>query len=224
MAVDLTDPALEQWIAQQLSNPENYWRSGEQGVLLRYRRTDVDLVIKCPWGNGARAWFNRRSIRHEYLVYQRLAGAPGITRCHGLVKGTYLVLDHIEAVPYREAVFCDRGQWFSQFFRVISALHERGVAHGDLKRKANILVTHSQQPLVVDFGAAVLRPKGFHPYRRQLFQYLAQVDLNAYLKHKYHGRYEDVAGSDLDLLRYSRLEQVISRWRKWREARRLRGD
>ena len=39
---------------------------------------------------------------------------------------------------------------------------------------------------------------------------LQPVDLNAYVKHKYHGRYEDVSGSDLELLDYSRIERWVS--------------
>jgi len=35
------------------------------------------------------------------------------------------------------------------------------------------------------------------------------MDINAYVKHKYHGRYENIAGDDLDLLDYSRIEYLV---------------
>jgi hypothetical protein len=37
------------------------------------------------------------------------------------------------------------------------------------------------------------------------------MDLNAYVKHKYHGRYEDIEGADLELLDYSRIEYWVRR-------------
>ncbi|GAB4196913.1 MAG: hypothetical protein Tsb002_30600 [Wenzhouxiangellaceae bacterium] len=212
-------PALIDWIQQQLDR-QQIWRHGHQGVLLHYRDADHDWLIKCPSGRGLRGWINRRSIRHEYRCYQRLRGIPGISPCHGLVAGRYLVIEHLHATGYRETPLQQRQQWFEQLRAAIEAMHQRGVAHGDLKRKANLLVTADGQPLIIDFGAAWLMSAGWRPLNQRLFRYLRQTDWNAYVKHKYHGRYRDVQGPDRELLRYSWLERQISRWRKWREQRR----
>ena len=35
------------------------------------------------------------------------------------------------------------------------------------------------------------------------------MDINAWVKHKYHGRYENIAGPDLELLDYSAIEYWV---------------
>lgn len=220
MATGLPLPQLKQWVEQQLDCAEMPWREGHQGQLLRFQLQDWDLVIKCPLRGGWQGYWSRISLRREYLAYQRLQGIAGIPQCYGLLEGDYLVLEHIPAEPYRQARIEHRERWFEDFLRIIETLHERGVAHADLKRKANLLVTADGAAVVVDFGTSWIRRKGFAPWNRWIFRYLARTDLNAYVKHKYHGRYDQVQGEDLRYLRYSLPERLISRWRKWRERRR----
>ncbi|MEJ2535367.1 MAG: hypothetical protein P8008_07910, partial [Gammaproteobacteria bacterium] len=98
--------------------------------------------------------------------------------------------------------------------------HERGVAHGDLKSKSNLMMTDAGEPCVIDFGTTVLRRDGFHPIRNRLFEYARQLDLNAWVKHKYEGRYEDASETDRALLNYSWIERWLRerRIRKWRRG------
>jgi len=147
---------------------------------------------------------------------------PGIPVCHGLVAGRYLVLDYLAAVPYRRAEIADRDEWFRRLYETIRTMHGRGVAHGDLKRKANLFAGEGGQPWILDFGTAYLRRPGFHPVNHALFDYLAQTDRNAWAKHKYHGDYAKAAAAESGILRYSRLEAAASAWRKRRDRRRAR--
>lgn len=215
--------ALLAWIERYQDDPNALWRSGHQGKLLRYTADGFDVVLKCPRGRGWRGWWSRRCLQREYRAYQRLQGVGGIPQCHGLLAGRYLVLQYVPAESLRDARIDDRARWFAALFKVLQAMHHAGVAHGDLKRKSNLLVTAQQQPLLIDFGTAWICRRGFHPFNRWLFAFLARTDLNAYVKHKYCGRYQDVTLEDAHLLRYSWLEGLISRWRKWRERRRERG-
>lgn len=213
---------IRSWLQQQRRQQMPAWRAGHQGQLLRYQDGPVDVVIKCPQGRGLRGWWSRWTVRHEYRAYQRLDGVAGIPRCHGLIDDAFLVLDYIPAQSYRQAQIADRDAWFQALLTLIRRMHDCGVAHGDLKRKANLLVDAAGRPVVVDFGTAWLRQPGFRPFNAWLFRFLCRTDLNAYVKHKYHGRYAHVAPADRALLRYSRLESWINRWRHWREERRIR--
>jgi hypothetical protein len=46
-----------------------------------------------------------------------------------------------------------------------------------------------------------------------MFEYLKRLDLNAWVKHKYHGRYEDVSEQDRSLLNYSLFESLLRKYR-----------
>ena len=58
----------------------------------------------------------------------------------------------------------------------------------DLKRKDNLLVKADETPCLLDFGAAVINKKGFHPLNHYHYQLAKQFDFNAWIKHKYHDR------------------------------------
>ena len=150
----------------------------------------------------------RDAIQKEFEAYQRLEGLPGVPACHGMVDGRFLVIEYIRGTPYREADWSDRGLWFEKFLKLLISIHERGVSHGDLKSKSNIMVTEDEQPCVIDFGTAFVSRPGFHPLNNWLFRHARQMDINAWVKHKYHGRYEDASEEDLERLNYSFIEYI----------------
>ena len=99
------------------------------------------------------------------------------------------------------------------------------MAHGDLKRKRNILVGPGEQPFVIDFGIAVTvdGQRGF------LYDLARQVDRNAWIKHKYRGQIGNISHDDAGLYRPMRSERLARAlriaWnaatlRKWRKRRR----
>lgn len=197
------------WIEDSLARRENILAVSNQGTLLRYRTDGLDLVVKAAMGRGALRALRERTLLREYAAYRRLDGLDGVARCHGLVGGHYLVLEFVRGTPYREAEWVDRERWFADFLVLLRAIHARGVSHGDLKSKSNIMVTSDNRPCVIDFGTAFVHRTGFHPVNNWLFEHGRRMDINAYVKHKYHGRYEDVRGADLDLLDYSRIEYWV---------------
>ena len=47
----------------------------------------------------------------------------------------------------------------------------------------------------------------------RLFEHGRRMDINAWVKHKYHGRYDMIAGPDLELLNYSFIEYYVRKFR-----------
>lgn len=209
----IAQPAFRQWIEDSLAGQKNVLAVSNQGTILHYRAEGQDLIVKAAMGSGMVRRLRERTLLREYQAYRRMEGLEGIPKCYGMVAGHYLVLEFVRGVPYREAQWTDRERWFEAFLAVLRSIHARGVSHGDLKSKANIMVTADEQPCIIDFGTSFVRKPGIHPVNNWLFEHGRRMDLNAYVKHKYKGRYEDIAGDDLDLLDYSRVEYLVRKLR-----------
>ena len=184
--------------------------SSNQGVVYRVEAGDRCLAVKAAAGRGPLLAVNQHALKHEHRAYQRLAGLAGVPACHGLIQGRWLVLDFVDGVPFREAR--PGPDFFDRLLDTIRSMHERGVAHGDLKRKSNLLVDAFGHPVLLDFGAATLRRPGRHPVNHRLFEFMRRTDLNAWVKLKYGG-YAGVSDADRALLRRSWVERMLSRIR-----------
>lgn len=209
----ITDAEFARWVAHSLERGENVLARSNQGTILRHSSGGRELLVKCPMGEGLVLRARRRTLLREFEAYKRMEGLEGVPECYGLADGQYLAIEFIEGKPFREAQLADREKWFAEFLRVIRGFHARGVSHGDLKSKSNILVTGDERVCVVDFGTAFVHRSGFHPVNNWMFNYGRRLDLNAWVKHKYHGRYEDASREDRRLLRYSWLERVARKAR-----------
>ena len=213
MNIRINQPGFVQWIEDSLRDRENILAVSNQGTILHYRGEGEDLIVKSAMGRGALRLLRQRTLLREYEAYRRMEGVAGIPRCHGLVAGRYLVLEFIRGTPFRQAQWQDRDRWFAEFLAVLQAIHACGVSHGDLKSKTNILVTEDEKPCVIDFGTAFVSKPGFHPVNNWLFEHGRRMDLNAWVKHKYHGRYADVSDEDRELLDYSFIEYWVRKLR-----------
>lgn len=179
-----------------------------QGNLVVLRQFDPPVIVKCAAGWGPVRWLRATMIRREYHIYQRLAGIAGIPRCFGLIPGPGLVLEYIPGVPRRGAEILDREAFFAELLRIIRAIHARGVAHGDLAKRTNILVVDRRHPLVVDFGMALVAKKGVAPLHRSIYKLLLRLDLNQWVKIKYDRRLDLASPEDLALYRLTLPERL----------------
>lgn len=209
----INQPEFRQWIEHSLASQKNILAVSNQGTLLHFRGDGLDLIIKTAMGNGLVRKLRERTLLREFEAYQRMNGLTGVPTCHGMIDERYLVIDFIRGTSYREAAWSDRERWFEAFLEVLRSIHARGVSHGDLKSKSNILVTENEEPCVIDFGTAFVRRDGFHPFNNRMFEHGRRMDINAWVKHKYHGRYGDISGSDLELLDYSAIEYWVRKLR-----------
>jgi RIO-like serine/threonine protein kinase len=210
---------LPAWVEDSLERGENILEESNQGTVLLYREDGHEFVVKTAMGRGAALRTRQATLQREWRAYQRLEGVRGVPNCHGMVADRYLVLEYVRGTPYRDAEFSDRNAWFDGLLSILREIHARGVAHGDLKSKSNLLVTVDGLPCVLDFGTAVVRRDGFHPVNHRMFEYLKRLDINAWVKHKYHGRYEDASDVDRALLDYSLSESLLRKYRQWRDRR-----
>ncbi|MGH8129549.1 MAG: serine/threonine protein kinase [Steroidobacteraceae bacterium] len=145
------------------------WRSDDLGRMFVLRDT-----------TGARwwtAWLARRLCRREARALERLDGLPGTPRLIAADAGG-LRRDWIEGRPMQLAR-PRNAEYFRAARRLVAALHRRGIAHNDLAKESNWLVTPTGSPAVVDFQLALVSVR-----RGKLFRALAREDLRYLLKHK----------------------------------------
>jgi predicted Ser/Thr protein kinase len=204
---------LQQWIESSLDSQQNILATSNQGTVLLFEGDGLKLVIKSAMGRGAVRKARQATLEREYAAYQRLDGVVGVPACYGLLAQRYLLMEFIDGTTYRQATWEDRDAWFARLLEIIRSFHARGVSHGDLKSKNNIIAGADQKPYIIDFGTTFLHKDGFHPINNRLFEYGKRLDINAWVKHKYYGRYEDASPEDRELLDYSKLEYVVRKLR-----------
>jgi len=204
---------LQQWIESSLESGRNILATSNQGIVLLFEGDGLKLIIKSAMGRGPVRKARQATLEREYAAYKCLQGVVGVPACYGLLAQRYLLMEFIDGTTYREAIWQDRDAWFTGLFEVIRAFHARGVSHGDLKSKSNMIVGRDQMPYIIDFGTTFLHKEGFHPINNRLFEYGKRLDINAWVKHKYHGRYKDASKEDRELLNYSKLEYVVRKLR-----------
>jgi serine/threonine protein kinase len=186
-------PSLERLAAAVAAGPGRELGSGYQASVRLYPTPFGDIVVKRSHA-GLLGGLWRRLLEREHAVYSQLEGVPGIPRAYGLIGGDGLVLEYIAGPSLREqdAVLEDREAFFARLLATVLAMHAAGVAHGDLKRKQNVIVAAGERPYLVDFGIAYRRRAGGGLWNRWMFATFQQMDLNAWLKLKY-GRRVDPA-------------------------------
>ena len=168
------------------------------------------VLVKAAYGNPLIGFVRRMMLRRELRAYERLDGIAGIPQCYGLFGGRHLVFEFIDAQTYRQNPPTPGGPFFDRLFGIIESIHERGVAHGDLMRKSNILVAAGEIPYLIDFGVATIYRPGFHPLNHFVHHFLWQHDYNAWLKHKYQRRFEDMTAQDAKYYRPQLIDRVAS--------------
>jgi predicted Ser/Thr protein kinase len=185
---------------------------GYQASVHLYATPAGDVVVKAAHASGLLAPLWRRLLERERDVYARLGGVPGVPRCHGLLDGRFLVLEYIEGPSFREhqSKLGDRARFFDELLETLRAMHAAGVAHGDLKRKDNIVVGPGERPYLVDFGIAALRGES-RLLNRLVFEPVKQMDYNAWVKLKYQRQFDALSPEDATLYRPLWLER-IARW------------
>jgi predicted Ser/Thr protein kinase len=194
---------------------------GYQGAVYLREGRDGTLIAKVPIGSGPARAARRAMLEREHRVYERLRGIAGVPRCLGFANGEELLLEYVPGPSLRDAQLtgAEREHFFAELLRVIRAMHDAGVAHGDLKRKDNILRGPGGQPFLIDFGTALVADERAGPLRLWLFRQACRVDLNAWVKLKYQRQELDMDPADALIFRPTLPERVARAVRRaWRAA------
>lgn len=131
-------------------------------------------------------WFGR--VLGPLLAYREaralilLDGIRGVPRLIRKVSLRALLIEHIDGVPARAIPPGSvTPELFEKLEKLVRAMHERGVAHCDLRSGGNIVVNSAGQPYLVDFVAHIERGK---PLWDWVFHRFCQADLVAVLRLK----------------------------------------
>lgn len=96
-------------------------------------------------------------VKREVKALRHLDGTPGIPRFLGQIDRLAFALEFIEGRPVSGI---HKGEMppevFGRMADVVAAMHARGVAHGDLKRRSNLLLTPKNEVFIIDFAASVV--------------------------------------------------------------------
>jgi RIO-like serine/threonine protein kinase len=157
---------------------------------LLLKRDLFGAVLRIRLANGASAtlrdvsaarwwvgWLARELGRREVRALRRLQGIAGVPAVLQADRDRIL-RSWIDGSPMQVARPRDPA-YFVAAMRLLRALHVRNVAHNDLAKEPNWLVTTDGAPALVDFQLALCSRR-----RGRLFRALAHDDLRHLLKHK----------------------------------------
>jgi RIO-like serine/threonine protein kinase len=122
-------------------------------------------------------WLARRLQAREARALLALEGIQGVPELVSLNAGV-LVRDFIEGVPMQHGKPA-HADYFQEAAKLLRVLHRRGVAHNDLAKEPNLLVTADGRPAIIDFQLAWISGS-----RGKLFRMLGREDIRHLLKHK----------------------------------------
>jgi hypothetical protein len=141
-----------------------------QAVLKDYGRSD-------PW---FRRLVGPLSTRREARALRQLQGVRGVPEFFARPTSDALLMGHLSGVSVREF---KRGTlpaaYFDKLYLLVEAIHDRGVAHCDLRSGGNMLVGPNGEPYIVDFVANFRRGWRWNPLTKWMYDTLCEADRTA---------------------------------------------
>jgi len=204
----VSESELTAWVNAHLDSAANDLSAGYQGKTLLFQQGSHKLVIKAPLGNFITRPINLALLRHAFRIYQKLAGMHAVPVCYGMANNEFLVLEFIEGKTIREYRPDINSGFYESLFTAVEEMHCHQVAHFDLKRKENLLVTADDKPKIIDFGVSIYKKQGLHFLNHFLFKLAKQFDYNAWLRHKYDKRIELLSEEDKVFYKKTRTELI----------------
>lgn len=172
---------------------------------------DGRAVLK-DYGAGP-GWFGRwlgpLLIRREIQALERLAGLDGIPALYARVDARAVLIEHLPGRPWPQAEPSPSA--FERLEALVTAMHERGVAHCDLRSPSNILVDRDDRPYLVDFVARVRRGSPWNLPWNRLFEEFCRADRNALAKLKVRYAPELATADERDRARHRGLLDRLAR-------------
>ena len=146
-------------------------------------------------------------IDKEWKIYSRLAGIRGIPKPVQRLDRFAFATEFVSGrpVPRGESL---PASFYDRLGKILREIHSRGVVHLDLRHKGNILLSETQEPILIDFNSSfAFGEKGL--LRRVLFPVLQWIDTGGFLKLKERASPELMTPEERSFLtRFNRI-------RKW---------
>jgi hypothetical protein len=121
-------------------------------------------------------------IRRELRAYRALAGHPSVPHLFGRIDAFAFAMEYRPGVRIARSLAGRVPDDLPEALeKAVAAMHDRGVAHLDLRHRSNVLVDRDGAPVLLDFASAVcFRPGGL--LARWLLPRFARMDLRALSK------------------------------------------
>lgn len=130
-------------------------------------------------------WIGAMQLAREVRAYSRLEGVAGVPRFHGRLDRHAIVLEYVGGIRLPKFHRRHGGvpRVAERIRELLDRVHARGIIHGDLRSRDNILVTAGGDLYLIDFSSAAVFPPGSWR-RRVVFPRLARAEQRALLKWK----------------------------------------
>lgn len=152
------------------------------------------------------SWYFRAFVA-PYLVWREtralrvLQGVTGVPQFYGKIDHHAFALEYIEGKPISELAQDELNEEiFLRVQQAIDGIHQRHVAHGDLKRRTNFMVTVQGKVIIVDYASAVIGGCWWRPFTNWVQRQMAQIDNKAVAKIKKLGAPMLMTEKEWDLL------------------------
>lgn len=173
-------------------------------------------ITACPF--WVKHLFARRLLAREARAYEALSGLGGVPSLLEAALPDQLVLTWIDGTPLPRLPRERLGEeLFDRLDTLLSAIHARGVACGDVHHR-NVLVTTDGTPNLVDFALAAVRGDRDGAWRRWTVRRLMELDDGAavrmrlrYLRRPPTGAEREIMGRGAGLWRMGRMLKRLLR-------------
>ncbi len=122
-------------------------------------------------------WFARLLLRREARALAALSDISSVPELLA-ADGHTLERTFVDGAPMHLAKPRNR-EYYKKAMAALRRMHTRNVAHNDLAKEPNLLVSDDGDPVFIDFQLASVAPS-----RGPLFRLLAREDIRHLLKHK----------------------------------------
>lgn len=164
-----------------------------------------------PCGRWFRWLIGRWLVGRECRAYRAAAGIDGVPRLIDRLGRYALAIEYVDGRPCTDLSRDELPQDFwDQLNRIVTRLHERRMAHGDLKTLDNVLIGHDGCVHLTDFSSAVISPA--HPLHRLVFPFIRDDDRRAIIKIKLELDPDTVTEQESRFLRERPLAERLFRW------------
>ena len=130
-------------------------------------------------------WSGAVQLAREARAYHKLGGVAGVPRFYRTLDRHAIIIEYVGGMrlPKYHARHGGVPRVAERIGELLDRVHERGIIHGDLRSRDNILVTPGGDLYLIDFSsAAVFKPGTWA--RRVLYPRLKRAEEKALLKWK----------------------------------------